>query len=183
MLSKKSSSAYSLVEVVIAAGILAIVGAGISSVTMLTSKIAYSNIYENTAYNVVQAYAEQIKSINYSAIRRALDNPVEYDIPTESLSLGASQQAGDLKIDDPLIFGVPVEKDIVVDVEKDKNGDLSERIMKLRILATGNDLTQATECWDAIEVTLDFEWEYFTSSGATKQEGVIKLVKTNVTEY
>lgn len=183
MITRKSSSGYSLVEVVISAGILAIVGAGISSVTIMTSKIAYSNIYENTAYNVVQAYAEQIKSINYAAIRRALDNPVKYDIPTESLSIGASQQTGDLKKNDPLIFGVAVEKDIVVDVEEGKNGDLAERIMKLKILATGNDLSQSAECWDAIEVTLDFEWEYFSSSGPTKNNGTVKLVKTNVTEY
>lgn len=183
MSAGKARSGYSLVEVVIAVGILAILGAGISSVTMMTSRIAYSNVYENTAHSVVQAYAEQIKSINYAEIRQALDNPAEYDIPTQSLSLGASQEAGDLKLDDPLIFGVPLEKDIIVDVEKKENGDLAERIMKLTVLATGNDMSQSADCWDAIEVTLDFEWEYSTSRGPSTHSSHVKLVKTNVTEY
>lgn len=177
------SSGFSLVEVVIAVGILAIVAAGISSVTMLTSRIAYSNIYEFTAHAVVQAYAEQIKSINYSSIRNALRDPVEYSIPTESLSLGTSAQGGDLKIEDPLIFGVPIEKKIIVDVEEDENGDLSERTMSMTVLATGNDLNDTVDCWDAIEITLDYTWAAFDSSGISKKSGQVKIVKTNVTEY
>lgn len=174
---------YSLVEVMISAGILTIVAAGISSVTMMTSKIAYSNIYENTAYNIAQAYAEQIKSINYTAIRNALEDPVQYNIPTESLMLGSSEAVGDLKKDDPLIFGVPLEKEIVVDIEEKEGGDLVERRMKMWILPTGTDLTQGTSCWDAIEIALDFEWEVFDGSGVTRHTGQVKLVKTSVAEY
>jgi len=167
----------------ISVGILVIVAAGISSVTMLTSRIAYSNIYENTAYNITQAYAEQIKSINYSSIRSALDDPVNFDIPTESLMLGTSDNSADLKIDDPLIFGVPLEKEVVVDIEEDEGGDFVERRMKMWILPTGTDLNGQTDCWDAIEVTLDFEWEVFDGSSNTRHSGQVKLVKTNVAEF
>jgi len=167
--------------VVISAGILAIVAAGISSVTMLTSRIAYSNIYENTAYNIVQAYAEQINSINYVAIRNALHDPVNYNIPTESLMLGTSDTSADLKIDDPLIFGVALEKEIIVDIEESDDGKFVERRMKMWIHPTGKDLGQATDCWEAIEITLDFEWEVM--DGRTRESGQVKLVKTNVSEY
>jgi hypothetical protein len=177
------SQGFSLVEAVISAGILAIVAAGISSVTMLTSRIAYSNIYENTAYNIVQAYAEQIKTINYVSIRNALSDPVNYDIPTESLMLGTNKTGADLKIDDPLIFGVSLEKEIIVDIEEGKNGEFVERRMKMWIQPSGTDLSEATDCWDAIEVTLDFEWEVFDGSSYVRHSGQVKLVKTNVSEY
>jgi hypothetical protein len=167
----------------ISVGILAIVAAGISSVTMLTSRIAYSNIYENTAYNIAQAYGEQIKSINFISIRNALDDPVNFDIPTESLMLGTAENSSDLKIDDPLIFGVSLEKEVVVDIEEDESGDFVERRMKMWIRPTGTDLNGETDCWDAIEITLDFEWEVFDGSSHTRHNGQVKLVKTNVAEY
>lgn len=177
------SQGFSLIEVMVSVGILAIVAAGISSITMLTSRIAYANIYENTAYNIAQAYAEQIKSINYSAIRNALNDPVNYDIPTESLMLGSSDNSADLKINDPLIFGVPLEKEIVVDIEKDDEGGFRERKMKMWIHPKGTDLNTKTDCWDAIEITLDFEWEVFDGNSLKRNSGEINLVKTNVTEY
>jgi prepilin-type N-terminal cleavage/methylation domain-containing protein len=180
---EKSRQGYSLVEVVISVGILAIVAAGISSVTMMTSRIAYSNIYENTAYNIAQAYAEQIKSINFTSIRNALNDPVNYDIPTESLMLGTANDTGDLKVDDPLIFGVPLEKEVVVDIEEDDSGAFTERRMRMWVLPTGKDLNNATDCWDAIEITLDFEWEVFDGRSLRRHSGQVKLVKTNVTEY
>ena len=177
------SKGYSLVEVMISAAVLAIVAAGISSVTIMTSRIAYSNIYENTAYNIAQAYAEQIKSINYKAIRNALQDPATYDIPTESLMLGSSENSADLKQDDPLIFGVGLEKEIVVDVEETEDGELAERHMRMWILPTGRDLTTDTSCWDAMEITLDFEWEVIDGSGSARHAGQVKLVKTSVAEY
>lgn len=181
MKNYQQAQGFSLIEVVISAGILAIVAAGISSVTMLTSRIAYSNIYENTAYNIAQAYAEQIKSINYAAIRNALHDPVNYDIPTESLMLGTSDTSADLKINDPLIFGVALEKEIIVDIEETEEGKFVERRMKMWIHPTGTDLSQATDCWEAIEVTLNFEWEVM--DGRSRESGQVKLVKTNVSEY
>lgn len=166
----------------ISIAVFAIVAAGISSTTMMTSRIAHGNIYENTAYMVAQGYAEQIKSIRFDEIRAALDNPADNDIPTQSLSLGTNAVAGQLKKADPLIFGVPVAKEVIVDLEGE-GSDQRERIMNMWVTARGRDLTDATSCWDSIEVTLDFEWEVFGLNGMTRKEGVVRLVKTNVSEY
>lgn len=166
----------------ISIAVFAIVAAGISSTTMMTNRIAYGNIYENTAYMVAQGYAEQIKSIGFDKIRAALDNPAENDIPTQSLSLGTNAAPGQLKQADPLIFGVPVAKEVVVDLEGEGE-DQQARIMNMWVTARGRDLTEATSCWDSIEVTLDFEWEVFGLNGMTRKEGVVRLVKTNVSEY
>ena len=176
------NSGLTLVELMISIAVFAIVAAGISSTTLMTSRIAYGNIYENTAYMVAQGYAEQIKSIRFNEIRVALDNPAEYDIPTESLSLGTNDSAGQLKKADPLIFGVPIEKDVVVDIEGEGE-EQRERIMKMWITATGRDLEVATDCWDSIEITLDFEWQVAGLKGMNRKDGVVRLVKTNVSEY
>ncbi len=170
-------------EVMVSIAVFALVAGGIATTTMMTSRIAYENIYENTAYMVVQAYAEQIKSISFARIEAALENPGLYDIPTETLHLGEDISGEDLKKADPLIFGVPLEKEIVVDLDRDAGGGENARTMRLWILPTGRDLGVDTSCWDSIEVTLDFEWEVVAGGMKHINEGAIRLVKTNVSEY
>ncbi len=179
----ESNSGFSLVEAAVAVGVFAIVATGIATTTMLTSRIAYENIYENTAYMVAQAYAEQIKSISFDEILRALDDPVEYKIPTESLSYGSGLDVADLNADDPLIFGVPMEKEVVVDLEEASDGSVEERVMDMRILAEGRNLVETTSCWGSIEIVLDFEWDVVTGSGISTHNGQIRLVKSNVSEF
>jgi prepilin-type N-terminal cleavage/methylation domain-containing protein len=180
---KKSShlkQGLTIVELMISIAIFAIMAAGVAATTMMTSQIAYENIYKNTAYMVVQSYAEQIKSIRFDEIRLALENPAEHDIPTQSLSLGTENSVQ--KLDDSLIFGVPIEKQIVVDIEE-KDGKLSERTMRMTVTPSGQDLSSTTDCWDSIEVKLDFTWEVVGRNGTQEKDGVIRLVKTNVSEY
>jgi len=178
-----SRQGFSLVEATISAGILGLVAAGITSVTFMTSRVAYSNIYENTAYTVAHAYGEQIKSISYAALKRALADPVAYDIPTESLMLGSDLASSDLKEADPLIFGVPVEKSIVVDIEEAGDGSLQERIMKMWFTVRGSEMTDTVDCWDAMEISIDFEWETFNGDTLVRHQGEVSLVRTNVSEY
>lgn len=164
----------------ISIAVFAIVAAGVSSTTMMTSRLAHENIYKNTAYMVAQSYAEQIKSIRYDVIREAFLDPVGHDIPTQSLSLGSG--AGVQKMDDPLIFGVPVQKDIVVDIEQ-RGEETHERIMRMWVTAKGRDLTTNTDCWDSIEIEIEFTWEVAGHAGLQNKDGVVRLVKTNVSEF
>lgn len=174
---------FTLTEVIVSALIFSIVAAGVVSATMMTGRLAYQNIYENTAYMVAQGYAEQIKSIQYARIRQALNDPVNHSIPTESLSLGSQESLGDLKQEDPLTFGVEQEKEVIVDIEKDASGTERNRIMRMWITPRGDDLAASGSCWDSIEITIDFEWEVFTGSGFTRESGDVRVVKTNVSEY
>ena len=179
---KGETSGLTIIEVMISVAVFAILAAGVSNTTLLTSRIAYSNVYENTAYMVAQGYAEQIKSIQHEVIRQALEDPVNFDIPTQSLSLGSGQNANQLRADDPLIFGVEMEKDVVVDLV-DEDGEEVERTMQMWITATGQDLNASTDCWDAIEIAIDFQWEVFGPRGIHRQDGQVRLVKTNVSEF
>ena len=173
---------FTLVEVMVATALFALVAVGIASTTIMTSRIAYGNIYENTAYMVAQAYAEQIKSISFNEIREALEDPVGHDIPTQSLSYEAGVSANLLKQEDPLIFGVPTQKDIVVDVETNEAGGTEVRTMRMTFTPMGQSLRDVTSCWESIEIVLNFEWEVVDGNSQINKEGAVRLVKTNVSE-
>jgi hypothetical protein len=166
----------------VATSIFVLVAVGIASTTLLTSRIAYGNIYENTAYMVAQAYAEQIKSISFNVIREALEDPVNHEIPTQSLSYGSGVAAGLLNQQDPLIFGVPMQKHIVVDIETDAQGEDQMRIMKMMITPVGRNLSDLASCWELIEIELNFEWEVLDRDSLIAKEGTVRLVKNNVSE-
>ncbi len=171
---------FSLVEVMIGIVIFSILAAGVASATLLTSKIAYSNIYRNTAFTVAQGYGEQIKSIRYAVVKDALDDPSTVRIPTKSLSLGTSDS---MRLDDPLIFGQRTLKEIVVDIEEANDGTLRERVMRMWFTPTGRDLSKETDQLNAIEVTLTFEWEVIATGITRVHQDAIKIVKTDVSEF
>jgi len=180
----RSGQGFTLVETAVSASIFALVAAGVVATTMMTSRLAHENIYENTAYMVAQGYAEQIKSIQFKAIRDALENPAEKNIPTQSLSFGTGASGEELKEDDPLIFGVELEKEVVVDLETEANGEVRERIMKMWIRPSGTDLgATGASCWDSIEVVLDFDWQVSDGNANRQRSGSVRLVKTNVSEF
>lgn len=179
-MNPKSTAAFSLVEVMIGITIFSIVAAGVASATLLTSKIAYSNIYRNTAFTVAQGYGEQIKSIRYALLDQALEDPANNLIPTKSLSLGSGST---LQLDDPLIFDTRVLKNIVVDVSTDDNGVDKERIMRMWITPSGRDLTKESDGVKALEITLNFEWEVIAQGIVRVHEDAIKIVKTDVSEF
>lgn len=174
---------FTLVEVLVATSIFSLLAIGIASTTILTSRVAYGNIYENTAYMVAQAYAEQIKSISFGVIEAALEDPSGNSIPTQSLSYEASANAGLTRQDDPLIFGVPTEKNIVVDIQSLSDGSEQTRSMHMTFTPVGTNLNDSTNCWDSIEIVLNFEWEVFDGNSQLAKSGAIRLIKTNVSEY
>jgi len=164
----------------VGAGVFAIVAAGVASSTSLTSRLAISNLYSNTANTVVQGYAEQIKSIRYTEIKEALDSGGTEAIPTMSLTTASGTLS---ELSDPLFFGVRSEKQVVIDVEKQSDGSERERVMRLWVTPTGNDLTGTAANLSAIEVTLAYEWEEADRSILRRKSGEVKIVKTAVSEY
>ncbi|MGB0416419.1 MAG: type IV pilus modification PilV family protein [Coraliomargarita sp.] len=174
-----SKTGFSLTEVMIAVFVFSIVALGVASTTMLTSRIAISNIYRSTANSVAQGYAEQIKSISFDSVFLAFQDPTNYDIPTMSLSLQASDGDGNIQTEDPLIFGVPNRKNVLIDVEVDDEGLETPKTMPMWFTVVGVDLTAETNCWDAMEIRLDYEWEV----GGENHRDFIQIVKTKVSEY
>lgn len=173
-------SGYSLIEVIVGVGVFSILAAGIAASTSFISRTASSNIYSNTAYTVAQGYAEQIKSIQYSTIESALNNPGSNNIPTVSLSKGSGTVS---QLSDPLTFGARIKKEIIVDIEELDDGTERDRVMNMWFTVTGNNLSTSADALDAIEITIAFEWEVTNRASTQTYDGVIKLLKTAVTEF
>ena len=174
--SKLKKEGFTLIESIIGLGIFALLAAGVASASLLTSRIAISNVYSNTAYSIAQGYAEQIKSISYLEISNALEESGTYSIPCQSLSVAGESSS------DPLVFGSRIEKDIVVDQHKNADDSITERTMKMWVTTTGSDLS-STEGIKVIEVTLFFEWQVMDGRSNHVRSGLIKIIKTDVSEY
>lgn len=177
---RDARAGFSLVEVMVGTFVFSIIAAGIASSTSLCSRLAIANIYQNTATTVVQGYAEQIKSIRYEVIEDALADPSTHSIPTMSLS----STSGTLtEMNDPLIFGVRSEKNIVVDIEQLADGSERERIMEMWVTPTGTHLAGTGDNLDAIEITLYFEWMLSDKSITRSYDNTVKIVKTAISEF
>jgi len=94
----------SLVEVMIAMVIFAMVALGITKAVLQSTQIAQNNIVRNTAYTAAQGYLEQIKSLPLVTIREALADPEETPLPTMSVS---ALESGQIEIDDALFLDGP----------------------------------------------------------------------------
>jgi len=178
--NSKAKHGFSLIEVMIGTLVFALVSVGVASATLQTGRIAYSNVYRNTAFTVAQGFSEQIKSIPYIVIDNAFRDPALFEIPTKSLSFGAS---GTSEIDDYLVFNERMLKEIVIDVQKQKDGTLKERVMKMWITPKGRDLTKENDELKVIEITLEFEWELVMAGFSKMNKETLKFVKTDITEY
>ena len=94
----------SLVEVMIAMVIFAMVALGITKAVLQSTQIAQNNIVRNTAYTAAQGYLEQIKSLPLVTIREALADPEGTPLPTMSVS---ALESGQIEIDDALFLDGP----------------------------------------------------------------------------
>jgi prepilin-type N-terminal cleavage/methylation domain-containing protein len=175
--------AFSLVEVIIALSIFSLMMLGFLSGTVLTRRIAESNIYTNTAMTVAQGYMEQIKSIEYHRVLNALNDPENVPIPTKGISaLGGSFS----EFDDPLYFDEVNEKDIVVDIIPDEDGSLIDGeplTMDMRITLTGNNLNTGSNPVRAIEIVLEYEYLTPETIEPSWRSGSIRFVKSFVPTF
>lgn len=171
---------FSLVEVMIAMAVFSITAGGLASSALLTSRIAHSNIYRNTAFTVAQGYAEQIKSIQYMTIEKALIDPETYSIPTKGLTQDAT---GSMEFNDPLIFGERIGKEVVIDIEEVADGSYRPKKMMMWITTNGRNLITESDEAKAIEITLSFDWTSANFGKEETQHDSIRIVKTDITEF
>jgi len=174
---------FSLVEIIVGMVLFALLAIGIASATLQSQRLAYQNIYKNTAFTVAQGYAEQIKSLGFNDVLSALIDHNNTPIPTKSLSTLGSSQTGDLEINDPLFFGQRNEKAVLIDIKRDASGNISHyQTMKVWITPEGDFLGNQTNSLGAIEISLLFEWQLDASTDRLGRQQ-INLVKTDISEY
>ncbi len=127
----------SLVELMVAMTIFAMLALSITAAVIQSQRISQNNIIVNTGYTAAQGYLEQIKSLPYSAIEAALDDPDEVPLPTKSISVLAGS---DTEVEDPIFLDGPDrtlsgqsdgsnKRDIMIDLKENDDGSVREIVM------------------------------------------------------
>ena len=170
--------ALTLIEVMLALGVLTMVSLTILSSVLLSRRLAESNVYENTALTVTQGYMEQIKSMEYSVLTDCLitGDP----LPCKSVSI--LQTGPNIEEDDPLVIAAENLKTIAIDLRDDGTGNLYEVVMQYKITPTVTDL-QPTLGIQALEISLDYEFLSPETGVPTWRSDEVKFVKSWVPTF
>jgi len=193
----KSREAFSLIEVVILA-------LGIASSIMTARYLAESNIYQNTSFTVAQGYMEQIKSMEYGILTNALaaynnnqeyvdklpvlnDNSWEDDsiigdimLDTKSINALTTGIGDDLDLEAvaPLYVGAWVEREVLIDIRDPDSDNAKEVTMKMKLRPLMRNLRDAGPDVDALEISIQYEYETRERGGRSWRENAVYFVKS-----
>ncbi len=184
-----------LLEVMIAMGVLSLVTAGLAAAMMQAQRMAYQAIYQNAAFNAAQGFLEQIRSMSYSDLETVYANPDSETLPTMSMSsLSASSV-----YDDPLAFQASTstgdlvrdstgydEKQVAIDIREGEDEFGSpidvEITMTVRFTLDLVDLSEGPSGQlplEAFEVSLAYVYEVPSISGSYWRTGKLVAVLGN----
>ncbi len=181
-----------LMEVMIALGVLSLNVIGLSSAMIQAQRMSYQAIYQNAAFHASQGFLEQMRSMNYSEFEAVYADPDNVTLPT----LSTSALSTDVIFDDPLSFQASTtsgaltrnangydEKQVVIDIREEVNeiGEpvSVEIIMPIRFTLNLVDLSEGPggqTPLDAFEVTLDYQYEVPSASGSYWRSGKLVTV-------
>lgn len=100
-----------LIEVVVAMVILSMLSVGLLNGVLQSRKITEENIYHSAAMNATVGYLEQLKSLPYSEIREAIDDPLGTPLNT----------VVDSTTSDPIYLSTWNFKNLTINVDEDGN--------------------------------------------------------------
>ena len=187
-----TSHGYSLVEVVIAVGVLATFCAGILSMVIFSMQVAHLNVMRNTAFTTAQGFLEQIESLRTFNIQDALADPENVPLPTVGLS---ALDTNALEINNPLYIndGNPSttqdlnRKSILLESKEvgvDQNGNpiFEDVTMEMEFTVTVEPSTATTDAGDtlliAYMITIDYRYETPNVMGSPVRSGRVQTIRT-----
>lgn len=179
---KREKKGLTLVEVMVALGVLSLNVIGLSTAILQSQRMSYQAIYQNAAFNAAQGFLEQIRSMPYSNFEEAYADPENMTLPT----LSTSALTSSVIVDDPLTFQASAgsgtlvrdpsaydEKTVVIDIREEENGqgevEFKEITMAIRFNLDLVDLSEGPNGQtplDAFEVTLNYQYEVPSAAGS-----------------
>lgn len=165
---KRRKAAMTLIEVMIAMSIVAMVAGGLLSGVMQTRYFTEKNIYKTSAINAVTSYVEQIKSMPYEEVVDSVVNP--YGTPL--------QTAYDDTTADPLYLSSWNNRDVVINVDKEGNTIES---MEFSVWPYIRDIPTSGGNIRAQEIILFYRWKSPVTN--TWELGSLKYVRSSVETY
>ena len=142
--ANRATGGFTLLEVMMAMAILALVAVGVTQNLILTRGISESNIRDSTAVAAASGYLEQIKAMEYEQILATVRDP--------SAPLPTVLNQGD---PDPIYLDEWMTKMIVIDEDIDSG---SERTMPFHVRVGIDDLAPSDE-GPLLGVSIFFAWE------------------------
>ncbi len=175
----------SLIEVVIATGVLSITAAGLLSGVFQTRRFTEDNIYETAALNAVSSYMEQIKSMPYDTVLATMGDPTNVPLPTVIDHTTADPLRAYVWNHGTSLWTGGIPNDKVITINVDDAGNVIER-MDLRVYAFLTNI-QVSDSLQAIEVQILFNWKRQNETwlGIFNQTrvGNMKFVRSSIETY
>lgn len=169
------AAGYSLVEVVVASGLFALLAGGILATTLVIRSTAEETVYQNTALTVGQAYLEQIRSIEYTTLQSAAtDATVAFTLIDSS---GTPLLAAD---GTPMNNGDWAEETIMLD-EDPSGRPIQPMNFRFRPVLTSLRTVTGNQA-DGVEITLHYEVIY-NFGLQQRHNGSLRTVRSNVPTY
>ncbi len=175
--SQDNPRGYSLVEVVIATGLFALLAGGIIATTLVIRSTAEETVYQNTALTVAQAYLEQIRSTDYGTLRAAAEDTGS----TIELALVDSAGATLTDEDGNQMNNGDWAREVIMLDEKEDGTPIQPMTFRFRpVLTSLSGVTSSVA--DGVEVILHYEITY-NFGLQQSHNGSLRTVRSNVPTY
>jgi type II secretory pathway pseudopilin PulG len=160
----------SLVEMVIAMGVLTMVSAGLISVTYQVRSTAEQAVYQNTALTLAQGYLEQLRSLDYTTLNAAAETATVLPL-INAAGTSVTDESGN-----PLNSGDWARETVYLDVNA---ANQPTQPLRFRFRAV---LTKLTGSAIGVEITLYYEATHL--GGVTRSyTGSLRSVRSSVPTY
>ena len=176
----KAKNGFTLAEVVIGLVVFSVLATSTAVAFVQTQKLAHSNVMHNTARTVIQGYVEQIKGVQYYRLLESLNDPNNIPLPTKSVSSLAI--GDDIKIDDDLYLNQANNKEILLDILQRDDGTFDTHTMSVLITPRVTNVFD-TEGIEVLEFTIEFEYQSIFSGVQATHGGMVRFIKTSVSEF
>lgn len=166
----------SLVELMVAAALLAVFATAVMSSAILSRRISESNVYQNTAFTVAQGYLEQIKSMEYGVV---LSSHTDNSKPLPTKSVSALLTGANIEVDDPITIGSWTEKEVLIDLRYDEEGgEPTPLTMPFRVMVETTNLDTGSDAIRALEVVINYEYLSPSTGMPSWYSGAVRSVKS-----
>lgn len=176
--SQPRTRGVSLIEVMIGMAIFSLLALGIIATAMHSLRTSQLNVMKNTAFTVSQGFLEQIRSIDESHLKAAVEDPYDTPIPTKSVS--ATSAGGVIHVDSPLYLEDPVatadgqnHRKILVDLTENSAGEMNEVFMDMWF---DLDITPMTTA-NGYLIKIDFKYYRPGLNYLAAQTGSVRIVR------
>ena len=156
---------FTLAELVVGIGLFAILSLALMSGTVATRMSSESNVRETTATTVAVGYLEQMRSMEFSALRLSANDP-SVPLPTE-INRGEP---------DPLFLNVFNEKTLVLDEDDEGNPTMSMIVEFMPVIR----LQEMDEDTAIAGMEMVYRWEV---EGRRTSERSLRTARSTVPTY